>query len=120
MVPDTAAPALPRPSEKIAIVSFVLVFLCGVVLGAVVFSFSGHANLHGTPPLGSLASPFSVREWKEQLDLSDQQTVQLTSILDDVIRYYDNVLADGNTRIMQILNPEQRRKYEQMLRAHRK
>jgi len=121
MAPDMATAALPRPNEKIAIVSFVLVFLCGAVLGAVVMSFSGHAKLHGTPPLAAgLGSPFSVREWKEQLDLSDQQTVQLTSILDDFSHYYDNVLADGNSRIMQILNPEQRRKYEQMLRAHRK
>jgi len=62
----------------------------------------------------------SVREWKEQLDLSDQQTVQLTSILDDFSHYYDNVLADGNSRIMQILNDEQRRKFEQMLRRHKK
>ena len=84
-------------------------------------SFSGHASLHGTPPLSvGLGTPISVREWKEELDLTDQQTVQLTSILNDVFRYYDNVLADGNTRIMQILNPEQRRKYEQMLREHRK
>ena len=121
MVHDTAAAALPRPNEKIAIVSFVLVFLCGAVLGAAVFSLSGHATLHGTPPLAAgLGTPFSVREWKEQLDLTDQQTVQLTSILDDFSHYYDNVLADGNSRIMQILNPEQRRKYEQMLRAHRK
>jgi hypothetical protein len=62
----------------------------------------------------------SVTEWKQELNLSDQQTVQLTSILDDFSHYYDNVLADGNSRIMQILNPEQRRKYEQMLREHRK
>lgn len=114
-----ATATLPRPNEKIAIVSLVLVFLCGAVLGAVVMSFSGHANLHGTAPLTSGFS-MSVREWKEQLDLSDQQTVQLTSILDDFSHYYDNVLADGNSRIMQILNPEQRRKYERMLREHRK
>jgi uncharacterized membrane protein len=119
MVSDTATAALPRPNEKIAIVSFVLVFLCGAVLGAVVMSFSGHANLHGTAPLATGLS-MSVREWKEQLDLSDQQTVQLTSVLDDFSHYYDNLLADGNSRIMQILNPEQRRKYEQMLREHRK
>lgn len=126
MVQEMATTALPRPSEKIAIVSFVLVFLCGAVLGAVVMSFSGHANLHGTSPLGppgviaSGAMPISIREWKEELNLTDQQTVQLRSILDDVFRYYDNVLADGNTRILQILNPEQRRRYEQMLREHRK
>jgi hypothetical protein len=116
-----ATVALPRPNEKIAIVSFVLVFLCGAVLGAVVMSLIGHATLHGTPPLAAgLSSPFSVREWKEELDLSEQQTVQLTSILDDFSHYYDNVLADGNSRIMQILNPEQKLRYEQMLRQHKK
>jgi uncharacterized membrane protein len=113
-----ATAALPRPTEKIAIVSFVLVFLCGAVMGAVVMSFSGHATLHGAAPVATGLS-MSVREWKDQLDLSDQQSVQLTSILDDFSHYYDNVLADGNSRIMQILNPEQRRKYEQMLREHK-
>ncbi len=121
MATNATTAALPRPAEKIAIVSFVLVFLCGVVLGAVVFSLLDHAKLHGVSPLASgLGTPVSIREWKEQLDLTDQQTVQLKSVLDDVFRYYDNVLADGNSRIMQILNPEQQRKYEQLIAAHRK
>jgi hypothetical protein len=114
-----ATAALPRPNERIAILSFVLVFLCGAVLGAVVMSFSDHGSLHGNPPVSTGLS-MSVREWKEQLDLSDQQTVQLTSILDDFSHYYDDVLADGNSRIMQILNEEQRRKFEQMLRNHKR
>ncbi|MDP9053835.1 MAG: hypothetical protein M3N93_05975 [Acidobacteriota bacterium] len=114
-----ATAALPRPNERIAIVSFVLVFLCGVVLGAVGMSFSGHAHLHGKPPAAAGLS-MSVREWKEQLNLSDQQTVQLTSILDDFSRYYDDVLADGNSRILQILKENQRRKFEKMLRDHKK
>jgi Spy/CpxP family protein refolding chaperone len=113
-----ATAALPRPNEKIAILSFVLVFLCGVVLGAVVMSFLGHGTMHGAPPVSTGLS-MSVREWKDQLDLTDQQTVQLTSVLDDFSHYYDNVLADGQTRIMQILNPEQQRKFEQMLRNHK-
>ena len=115
-----ATAALPRPNEKIAILSFVLVFLCGAVLGAVVMSFSGHASLHGTPPPVATGLSMSVREWKEELNLTDKQTVELTSILDDFSTYYDNVLADGNSRIMQILNPEQRRRFQQMLEAHRK
>jgi uncharacterized membrane protein len=119
MVSDMATAALPRPNERIAILSFVLVFLCGAVLGAVVMSFSGHASLHGTPPVATGLS-MSVREWKEELNLTDQQTVQLTSILDDFSHYYDNVLADGNSRIIQILNPDQRRKFEQMLKEHKK
>src|SRR5215469_3010523 len=114
-----ATATLPRPNERIAILSFLLVFLCGAVLGAVVMSISGHAKLHGTPPVATGLS-MSVTEWKQELNLTDQQTVQLTSILDDFSHYYDNVLADGNSRIMQILNPDQRRRYEQMLAAHKK
>jgi hypothetical protein len=117
MASNTAA--LPRPAEKMAILSFVLVFLCGAVLGAVAMSYSEHTILHGAAPVATGLS-MSVTEWKQQLDLSDQQTVQLTSILDDFSHYYDNVLADGNSRIMQILNPEQRTRFEKMIRAHRK
>ena len=119
MASNTAAAALPRPAEKIAIVSFILVFLCGVVLGAVVMSFSGHATLHGAQPAAAGFS-MSVPEWKQRLNLTDQQTEQLQSILDDFSHYYDNVLADGNSRIMQILNEEQRRKFERMLQDHKK
>ena len=119
MVSDMATAALPRPNERIAILSFVLVFLCGAVLGAVVMSFSGHASLHGTPPVAAGLS-MSVREWKQELNLTDQQTVELTSILDDFSHYYDNVLADGNSRIIQILNSDQRQKFEQMLKEHKK
>jgi hypothetical protein len=123
MSPDTTSVALPAPAGRVAIVSFVLVFLCGAVFGAVIMSVSGHAGLHGpTRGAQSADSSFSmsVSDWKRQLDLSDEQTVQLTSILDDFSRYYDNVLADGNSRIMQILNPEQRRRFEQMLRDHKR
>ena len=62
----------------------------------------------------------STKEWKEQLDLSEEQMRQLTSILDDFSRYYDYLLADGNSRVMQILNADQKVKYERMIRAHKK
>jgi hypothetical protein len=109
---------LPRPAERVAIVSLLLVFLCGAVVGAVVMSYWVHPGLHGSPPGTSLS--MSTREWKEQLDLTDEQMHQLTSILDDFSHYYDYLLADGNSRVMQILNPEQKVKYQRMIRAHRK
>jgi Spy/CpxP family protein refolding chaperone len=123
MSPDTASVHLPAPAGRVAIVSFVLVFLCGAVFGAVLMSVSGHAGLHDAaraaqPPASGLS--MSVGDWKRQLDLSDEQAMQLTSILDDFSRYYDNVLADGNSRIMQILNPEQRRRFQQMLRDRKR
>ena len=55
----------------------------------------------------------SLQEWK-QLDLTEEQTRQLMSILDDFSHFYDNLLADGNTRVLRILTPEQRRKFDQL------
>jgi hypothetical protein len=110
---------LPRPAERVAIVSMLLVFLCGAVLGAVVMSYWVHPGLHGSAP-GKVGMTMSIREWKEKLNLTDEQTRQLTSVLDDFSRYYDNLLADGNTRILQILNDDQKKKYELMIAEHKK
>jgi hypothetical protein len=44
----------------------------------------------------------------------------MESILDDFSTYYRNVVADGKSRIMQILNDDQRRKFEQMLAERQK
>jgi Spy/CpxP family protein refolding chaperone len=98
----------------------VLVFFCGAVMGAVLMSTYVHRPpVHGSPPSAAGLS-MSVTEWTQRLDLTPEQTRELTSVLDDFARYYDNVLADGNSRIMQILNPEQRRKFDQMLRDHKR
>ncbi len=109
---------LPRPAERAAIFSFLLVFLCGVVAGALVMSLA--RKNHGNPPVSNEISMFSVTEMKTELDLTDEQTRQVTSFLDDFSRYYDNLLADGNSRILQILNPEQKKRFAQMLAQHRK
>jgi sulfite exporter TauE/SafE len=111
--------SLPRPSERVAIFSLFLVFLCGAVVGAIGMSLTKSAGLHGVAPV-SAGLFMSVSEWKSELNLTDDQTRQLTSILDDFSRYYDNVLADGNSRILQILDPEQKKRFEKMLQQHRK
>jgi hypothetical protein len=119
MASNTLAATLPRPAERIAIISFVLVFLCGAALGAAAMSMIEHNGLHGTQPAAAGLS-MSMPELKQRLNLTDQQTDQLQSVLDDFSRYYDNVLADGNSRIKQILNDEQRRKFKQMIQDHKK
>ena len=112
---------LPRPAERAAIFSFVLVFLCGVVAGALVMSLAKNAGccteLHRFPPNSSM---FSVTEMKNELNLSDEQTRQVTSFLDDFSHYYDNLLADGHSRIFQILGPDQKKRFTEMLAQHRK
>lgn len=111
--------ALPRPAERVAIVSLVLVFLCGVTLGAIVMNYWDRPTTSHEVP-SAKDGLMSVREWKEQLNLTDEQTRKLTSILDDFSHYYDTLLADGNSRILLILNDDQKQKYQQMLQRHKK
>jgi hypothetical protein len=56
---------------------------------------------------------------RRQLGLSDQQARQLDSILDDFGRYYDNLMADGQTRIRQILDDQQRQKFDKLIAERR-
>jgi hypothetical protein len=51
-----------------------------------------------------------------QLDLTPDQAAQMSSILDDFAKYYQTVLSDGKARIFNILNDEQKRKFEKMLK----
>ena len=112
-----SATLLPRPAERVAIISLMLVFLCGTVLGAVAMSYWEH-GVHG--PATRSAPTMSIAEWKDKLNLTDDQTRQLTSILDDFSRLYDDLLSDGNTRIVQILNDEQKKKYQKMMADHKR
>jgi hypothetical protein len=99
------------------VLTLALVFMGGVATGAVLMRLREH-QLH-VPSSASARVTSTVEEWKRQLDLSDDQTRQIVSILDDFSQYYDNVLADGNSRIMQVLKPEQQRRFEDMLRQRR-
>jgi Spy/CpxP family protein refolding chaperone len=109
---------LPRPAERAAIFSFLLVFLCGVAAGALIINLT--KIRHGAPPPSSTVSMFSVNEMKDSLNLTEEQTRQVTSVLDDFSTMYDNLLADGHTRILQILDPEQKKRFAQMFQQHRK
>jgi len=83
-------------------------------------SLTRSTAIHQNPPVSFGLSPMSVTEMKDSLNLSDDQTKQLTSVLDDFSHYYDNLLADGKSRILQILNPDQTKLFDQMLQQHRK
>jgi Spy/CpxP family protein refolding chaperone len=106
--------ALPRPAERVAILSLVLVFLCGAVSGALVMGWSEHAGLIHSR---NAQTRFEMQSqaWIRQLHLTQGQVREVDSVLDDFGRYYDNLMADGQTRIRQILNPEQRRKFDELI-----
>ena len=58
----------------------------------------------------------TLTRWRKELDLTDDQTAKLRMMLDDFNKYYDNVLAEGHERILQILTPRQRQLFEKKLR----
>jgi Spy/CpxP family protein refolding chaperone len=92
----------------------VLVFFCGAVTGAV-----AHAMMHHDKPFWNASAKSQyLKTIQRQLDLTPEQTVQMESILDDFSKYYQTVLSDGKSRIINILNDEQKRKFEKMLKEH--
>jgi hypothetical protein len=61
-------------------------------------------------------------QFKTELGLTEPQAERLALVLDDYRQYYqslqdqlDDLRATGKTRIMAILDPEQRQKFEKMM-----
>lgn len=105
--------AAPKAAKTTLCISFALIFLCGAVSGALVMNLRTHSprtivRAHFNPK-------FDLDRLHKALNLTDEQTRQLSMILDDVAKYYDNVLSDGQTRVMQILDDRQKVKFQQML-----
>lgn len=109
--------------------TLVLVFLAGAAAGALVMQLGLHERLHRTVSAASRkpvrkagANDALVQRFKTELDLSGDQTEKLAMVLGDYRLYYENlqeqlddVRATGKTRILQILNPNQRAKFERIM-----
>jgi Spy/CpxP family protein refolding chaperone len=105
--------AAPKSAKTTLCISFALIFLCGAVSGALLMNLRNHPGrvvVHGM-----FSSHSEVERLHKALDLTDEQTRQLQMILDDVAKYYDNVLSDGQTRVMQILDDKQKEKFQHLL-----
>jgi hypothetical protein len=105
--------------------TLMLVFLAGAATGALSMRLGLHEKLHKATPASTPQESNRdaiLSRFKSQLDLSGQQTEQLGLVLDDFGQYYqsleeqlDDLRATGKTRIIAILNPEQRQKFEKMM-----
>lgn len=104
--------------------TLMLVFLAGAATGALSMRLGLHEKLHrsaaATPQDANREAILS--RFKAQLDLSGPQAEKLALVLDDYSQYYqsledqlDDLRATGKTRIMAILNAEQREKFEKMM-----
>jgi hypothetical protein len=84
-----------------------------------------HDRLHR---VAAAASPHDanreavLQDFKTKLDLSAEQTDQIAVVLQDFSHYYeslqdqlDDLRSTGHSRIVQILQPSQREKFEKMM-----
>ena len=83
-------------------------------------SIGGHEWLHRSLPFWTEGGKeVSLQRWKKELNLTPEQSQQLTLILDDFGLYYRNVLSDGKARILRVLNDDQKRKFDKLLAEQR-
>jgi hypothetical protein len=126
MSSHTSEPAGKNPK---VIGTLVVVFLAGAAVGALTMQIGLHDKLHRTvsaaspqPARKAPANDALVQRFKTELNLSPSQTDNIAMVLDDYRHYYqnlqdqlDDVRATGKSRILQILNADQRAKFEQIM-----
>jgi uncharacterized membrane-anchored protein YhcB (DUF1043 family) len=111
------------PWQNPRIVStLMLVFLAGAATGALSMRFGLHGQLHRAGQAGLENRAAILNRFKTELNLTGPQTERLALVLDDYRQYYqslqdqlEDLRATGKTGIMQILDPEQRVKFEKMM-----
>jgi len=100
----------------------VLVFLTGAMAGAIGMRAGLHEKLHSTVRYWrGEDGEFSYDQLKKDLNLTPDQAERLKIILDDFVKYHqdleaqiEDVRATGRNRIVQMLTPEQRKRFEQL------
>ena len=92
-----------------------LVFLSGAAAGAVAMNLNVHKQMH-QPLFETPAGKAKYFEhMRKELDLTPVQAEQIESILNDFWQLYHTVLSDSKQRVEQLLNEDQRKKFEIML-----
>jgi Spy/CpxP family protein refolding chaperone len=102
--------------------TLVMVFLVGALSGAIGMRAGLHEQLHRSATYwrGDKAE-FSYDRLRNDLNLTPEQSVKLKTILDDFVKYHEDleaqiedVRATGRNRIIQMLTPEQRKRFDQL------
>jgi len=96
-------------------VTLALVYLCGAVAGALAMNLGVHTRFHQPAFDTPAGKALYFERLQKELDLTPAQADQMRSILNDFWDYYRTVLSDSKVRVEQVLNPEQRRKFERIL-----
>jgi len=102
--------------------TLVMIFLVGALTGAIGMREGLHEQLHrGAAYWRGDKAEFSYEQLKTELNLTPEQSDRLKTILDDFVKYHEDleaqiedVRATGRNRIVQILTPEQRKRFEKL------
>jgi Spy/CpxP family protein refolding chaperone len=104
--------------------TLLLVFLAGAAVGMLGMKYGLHDRLHrvaAAAPNRESSHDAMLQDFKTKLDLSAEQTDQIAVVLQDYSHYYeslqdqlDDLRSTGLSRILQILQPGQREKFEKM------
>ncbi len=104
--------------------TLLLVFLAGAAVGMLGMKYGLHDRLHrvaAAAPSRESSHDAMLQDFKTKLDLSSEQTDQIAVVLQDYSHYYeslqdqlDDLRSTGLSRILQILQPGQREKFQKM------
>jgi hypothetical protein len=111
-------------NPRILLVLFV-VFLGGASVGAFVSMVVErwvHSSAAPQPAWKEGRQAAALERFRQELDLTPQQTEQLETILDDFFTYYhtlqaqlDDVRSSGQQKILRILDEKQKKKFEKLM-----
>jgi hypothetical protein len=106
-----------QTSRWACVSALTFVFVAGVASGAAAISLGGWRLVRRqTAPFWTEAGKaISLERWKRELALTPEQTQEMESILDDFGMYYRNLLSDGKSRILKILDDDQKKKFDKLL-----
>ncbi len=105
------------------LLTLLLVFLCGSLAGVLAMRYGFPQKFHNPVPYWTQdGKEISLHRFETELNLTPDQSRRIKSILDDFVMYYhtlqaqmDEVRANGKSRILRVLTPEQRKQFEKML-----
>jgi hypothetical protein len=95
--------------------TLVLVFLSGAVVGALALDLGVHNRQRPFTFDSPQAKALYFDHMQKELNLTPAQSEQMQSVLNDFWQYYRTVLSDGKQRVEQLLDEEQRKKFERLL-----
>jgi len=116
-------PTTPPWRNPRIVLTLTLIFLVGFLTGALSMRLEVKRAVQRQESFAEVArKEIALEKLTKDLDLTPEQRKHLDMVLDDFVKYVqmlqvqmDEVRADGKDRIMGILNPQQKKKFEKML-----